>query len=265
MRVKSMSVLADTQAAVALSVLSGDSELGPTCLIGGADAHARLAIHVHHFASSLVASLRDKFPATRWLIGDENFSTAAIAFVRAHPPRAPCVAEYAGDFPQFLARFGPMSVLPYLKNFARLEWALGRVSIAVDVAPLTWRDVVAIGSGALINARISLQTGLAYVRSDYGIDALMDLYLKDEAPESFTLPPCDAAIEVRGARGLMSMNRLNAGEFDFRRALEAGISVGDAAELGLTADADFDVGHALRNLVGNRLVVSIHSGRESEQ
>src|SRR5438046_2938925 len=59
-------------------------------LTGGRDPQARLAIHRHHYQASLARALLDKFPAVSWLAGECFATEAAHAFVRAHPPAAPC-------------------------------------------------------------------------------------------------------------------------------------------------------------------------------
>lgn len=260
-----MPQLAEIQRTIARSMVTGRAEFGFVYLLGGHDPKARLAIHLRHYASSLVSALHEKFPATNWLIGGEAFSAAAAAFVREHPPREPCIAEYADKFPAFIGRIEGLHALPYVEPFARLEWALGRVSIAVERTPLTWPDVAKVGSEALLNARLSLQPGLRYIRADYGVDALMRLYLKDETPHSFAMPFGDTPIEARGARGTLQFRRLDAGTFAFRSALHGGEPFADAAERGLSVDSNFDAGKALGVLVGDGLVASIDLSRGDGQ
>src|SRR5437867_5740600 len=101
-------------------------------LAGGRDPAARLAIHCHHYHASLTRALLEKFPAVTWLTGERFATAAAQAFARAHPPVAPCIAEYGADYPAFLASRPGAERLPYLRAFAELEWHIGRVSIAVD-------------------------------------------------------------------------------------------------------------------------------------
>src|SRR5262245_54741193 len=72
-------------------------------LVGGRDPSTRLAIHRRHYQASLVTALLEKFPAVTWLVGATFMQEAARAFVRRHPPAAPCIAEYGADFPDFLA------------------------------------------------------------------------------------------------------------------------------------------------------------------
>src|SRR5437764_325068 len=121
-----------------------------------------LSIHRRHYEASLVTALMDKFPAVTWLAGAAFMEDAARAFVHRHPPRAPCIADYGADFPQFLRDEASAARLPYLASFAELEWCLGRSAIAVDEAPLAL-SAFADHAATTVDVRLVLQSGLHFV------------------------------------------------------------------------------------------------------
>jgi hypothetical protein len=248
--------LADLQLSVARAMTTGESEAVVAQLVGGAHPGNRLDIHLRHYEASLTAVLRDKFAACAWLAGADLLSAAARAYVHEHPPKQPCIAEYGRDFPQFLATHGRASMLPYLESFATLEWAVGRASIAVDHAPISWSDLARIGSERLVDSVLSLQPGLRYLRSAWDVDQLMTTYLSGTEPERFVLSESDTFIEVRGARGTVHLAQLDAATFTFRRELAVGSSIGDAADCGLEVDSTLNPGEALRELVHTGLVTT---------
>jgi hypothetical protein len=151
--------LADLQSSFARAMTTGEREPVAAWLVGGANPGARLDIHLRHYDASLTAALRDKFAACAWLAGVDLVSAAARAYVHAHPPRQPCIAEYGGDFPQFLASYDRAPMIPYLESFAELEWAVGHVSIAIDTAPFM-ADLAAVGSERLVDSALTLQPGV---------------------------------------------------------------------------------------------------------
>ncbi len=254
-----MRSLADLQSRIARAMTTGECESAVAQLVGGASPEMRLNIHLHHYTASLTAALREKFPACAWLAGADLVSAAAHAFVRTHPPLQPCIAEYGGDFPQFLASFGRAGTLSYLESFAALEWAVGQVSIAIDQPASSWSDLARHGPERLVDSVLSLQPGLRYLRSDWGVDELMKLYLGATEPERFVLLESATFIEVRGARGTVCLARLDAATFTFRAELAQGRSVGDAADRALELDSTFDPGEALRLLVHADLVTTTTS------
>ncbi len=252
-----MHSLADLQSSVARAMLAGEREPGIAQLVGGDQPGRRLDIHLRHYEASLTAALRDKFPACAWLAGEEVVTAAARTYVHAHPPERPCIAEYGEGFPRFLASYGHARTMPYLESFGTLEWAVGRVSLAIDRAPISWSSVGQLGSERLVDSVLSLQPGLHYLRSGWAVDQLMTTYLRGIEPERFVLAESEAFIEVRGARGSVQLARLDGATFTFRTGLAAGRSVGDAAGSALDCDSAFDPGEALRLLVQAGLVTTI--------
>jgi hypothetical protein len=62
---------------------------------------------------------------------------------------------------------------------------------------------------------------------------------------------------VRGARGSVSVERLDGATYEFRRALASNGSIGESAARALERDASFDAGRALRALVETGLVTAL--------
>jgi hypothetical protein len=247
--------LADLQETVARAMTTGENAPVAVPLVGGADPGKRLDIHVRHYEVSLTAALRDKFGACAWLVGADLVGAAARAYVHACPPRQLCIAEYGEDFPQFLANWSHAPALPYLESFAVLEWLVGHVSIAINHTPLAWHALGELGPELLLDAALTLQPGVRYLRATHGVDRLMTMYLNGIEPERFVLPATNTFIEVRGARGAVQLVALDGATFVFRTALASGSSIGDAAGRALDYDTAFDPGTALRLLVQTGLVI----------
>lgn len=251
-----MPSLSETQAKVREAVVASNYLTVAPLLTGGAGPIRRLAIHRRHYHASLVEVLRGRFPAASWLVGGEAVTTAAAAFVIEHPPRVFCMAEFGEAFPAFLAARPGLAHLGYLEDFACLEWEVGRVSVAVDGGSLGVEWLHAVDPHVLGQCGLALQPGVAYVQSNWGVDELMRLYLADNAPGTFAMRDQQTWIEIRGARGTVAVNSLEAGEWQFRRGLASGLSVEEAAGAALDADSVFDAGRALVQLLAAGLVTS---------
>jgi hypothetical protein len=247
--------LADTQLGIRRAVVDGDTAGIAPLLIGGWDPERRLAIHQRHYRSSLTAAIRTKFPATAWLLGTPFLDEAARVFVRQHPPSAPCIAEYGEEFPRFVSAYPGAARVPYLHSFAELEWHLGQVAILVDHPALTIEAFSRFESNTLMDTGLTLQAGLRYLRGSWPVDDLMKLYLMDTAPAEYRLAPTDIWLEVRGSRGKFQINRLDAAEFVFRKAILEGQSLGDAAEGALDTNVEFDVSRPFTALVSSGYVI----------
>jgi hypothetical protein len=178
--------LADVQARVVSAIRSGLSDPCASLLMGGADPAARLAVHTRHHQASLTRAIVERFPATVWLAGSALVTDAAAAFVRSQPPTRPCLAEYGEAFPAFLDTWPGAAHLPYLAQFAAIDWHLGRLAVATDDPPVV-------------------------LRLDWSLDELMTFFLSDRAPDAYELRAETVWLEVRGARGELSLQR-RAGE-----------------------------------------------------
>jgi hypothetical protein len=254
-----MPTLADIQTRIAQAVRRNDTGIEDLTklLRGGVRPQNRLAIHARHYAASLSTALLDKFPGCVWLLGAPLVESAARAHARAFAPAHPCIAEYGATFPEFLAAHGRAAELPYVEAFARLEWLAGKASIAVAAPALDWRAIAHVGTEALLDSTLDLQPGTHYLRAEWPVDALLRAYLSESAPERFAMEPVDVCIEIRGARGDLALQRLEAAAFAFRSRLLAGSTIAAAAEAALDVDAAFDPAAALHALEAASLLVRI--------
>jgi len=119
----------------------------------------------------------------------------ARSFIREQPPSTPCIAEYGEAFPRSLGLHPAAVLLPYLAQFAELEWHLGRLALATEQSP-----------------------NVHYLQLDWGLDELVGLYLTDTAPDQFSLRQETVWLEIRGLRGELQMNRLTRDNFTSRVA-----------------------------------------------
>jgi len=254
---RAMPTLAETQSHFRDALLHGDTRSVASWLVGGRDPGKRLIIHQRNYQTSLVEALLVKFPATGWLIGTPFLTEAARRFVREHPPHAPCIAEYGAAFPDFLSQCPGTQRVPYLGEFAQLEWFVGQAAIAVDHASIGNEAFSTIETAALPDTQLTLQTGLHYLQASSPVDELMKFYLTETAPPQFELSPAGVWLEVSGARGEFHVGRLDDAEFTFRKSVFDGRSVGEAAECALDVNARFDPGQALAALIAAGLVKAI--------
>ena len=191
--------------------------------------------------------------------GSSAFVTeSAVRFVRAHPPTRPCIAEYGGEFPAALASYAAPR-LPYIEQFATVDWHLGRLALAVDSAPL--QTLTNCDTDRVLAARLTLQHGIRYVALDWPLDELIRFYLSGDAPNQFALRHEPVWLELRGCRGELWLNRLTKGDYAFRLAVAGGSTLGCAAELAIGADQSFDPGRAVVAVLDAGLVTGVtHPG-----
>lgn len=253
--------LADLQSQVATDVIEGTVRASSSLLTGGDNPARRFAIHSRHYATSLIRSLVERFAATVWLTGSELVTEAATGFVREHPPTRPCIAEYGDAFPAYLASYAGTR-LPYLEQFATVDWHLGRLAIAIDAPSL---QTLADGDPSRLgDARLTLQPGTEYVALDWSLDELIRFYLAGDAPNQYELRHELVWLELRGCRGELWLNRLPKGDYVFRQAVADGATLGYAAGFAGRADEDFEPGAGMLAMLHERLVTGVAHAKGGE-
>lgn len=255
-----MPSLAETQAAFR-AVIAGGPDAALRSMLRSGEEGVRLEIYRRHHRESLRRHLRGRFPTVEWLLGTDMLLALADSTIALSPPRAPSLAEYGPEFIDTLLQAGG-SLPPYCVDAARLDWSLGCLSVAVAARPLSLQSLAAIDPQRLADMVLELQPGLAFLRSDWPVDALIHIRQQASPPDRLGFDRQESRLQLQGARGRFSVLRLEPGAFAFRASLAGGQTLAAAAEAGVAAQSSFDLAGALGALFAEGLVTN-HSGELS--
>jgi hypothetical protein len=138
--------LRELQTRFAAALAPGAAPDGPLLALvraGGAlTAANRVEIYADMYRARLVDVLREDFPRTLALLGDEAFLALAEAYLVQHPSTHPSVRHVGERLGDFVA--GRPAVPPWLADLVRLEWARVEVFDAADAQVLRLADLQAI-------------------------------------------------------------------------------------------------------------------------
>jgi len=254
-----MPALREVQAAVRRALLDGDDAEAAAMVSGdGIAPAARLSVYRHHVLTTLTAALKTTYPVVCRLVDERFFDYAADAFIRSRPPSAPCLFEYGGDFPDFLAAFEPCRRLAYLPDVARLDWALNAAAHAEDATPLDLERLRAIPPEAYPRLVFRFEPAFRLLSSPWPIDRIWAVHQPGADPDSTAdLGAGTVALEVRGAGGDPVFRSLDAATYAFRRALVEGRCLEAATTDAFAADPDFDLTTAVLSLLADRVVTDV--------
>jgi Putative DNA-binding domain len=251
-----MSPLRELQTAFRAALLIDDERaVTPAIVDDDLGVPARLAIYRHHVFTSLTAALETTYPVVTRLVDRRFFAWVADRYVRAHPPAGPCLAEYGGEFPAFLAQFPACGHLPWLHDVARLEWAMNVALHAPDAAALGPDTLRAIEPRALARLTLRFEPSLTLIESAWPIDAIWRANQPD-ADGVVDLGSGAARMEVRRVGDDVVFRALAPGTFAFRAALSAGRALEDAVERALAAEPAFDLASEIRALLDERVLAA---------
>jgi len=239
--------LRDLQDAMAASVLrSADAPLSLLIRAEGIAVEARLQVYRNNTFSSLTAALKDSFPVVCQLVDERFFGYATQEYIRAHPPRAPRLAEYGDDFAAFLDRFEPARSLAYLPDVARLEWAVNLAYHAPDAPALDPACIAAVPQERYPLLQFTAHPSVQLFASDYPVDRIWQAHQPGGDLDSridLASGGCSLLVD-RHDQDIRFLSLDTAG-FALAAALCEGCALQEAYEKAAAVDATFDLIAAL--------------------
>jgi hypothetical protein len=251
-----MRTLPEVQAGFALGVLQEDARRVQDVIDGdGLTPAARVQIYWNQVFTSLTEALETTFPVVCRLVDRRFFGFAANRYIRRHPPTGPCLFEYGGTFPAFLASFPPCAGHPYLPDVARLEWAMNLASHAEDSAPIAPATLARVPPDDVGRVVFQVESSASWLRSAWPIDQIWRANQPGSGPAgTVDLAAGGVTLEVRRRDDILTMRALEEGEFAFRAELGSGATLETATEVAAAADPTFDLTAALRSLLDEALI-----------
>jgi len=211
---------------------------------------ARIAIYRRNIAANYRNALAASYPVVRRLTGAAFFGGAVDAYVVERPSRSGDLNLYGDAFGDFLAHYAPAASLPYLPDVARLEWAIDEAHRAVEVPCLPealLAGFAMVAAERLASLRLRLDPSCRLVASPYPILHVWRANQPDrDGREHVRLDEGAALVLVRRDDVGVAVEPLEAGEYAWLAALADDESLGAAIEAAQRADAQFDLGSALR-------------------
>jgi hypothetical protein len=228
----------------------------------GSDPAQRFRVYRNNVIISLVDALADTFEVTQALVGEEFFRAMARLYALAQPPQSRLLAFYGGDFPDFIERFPPAAGLPYLADVARLEHLRVVAYHAADVSAISTAEISAAlaDQDTLPSVCLKLQPALSVLSSPTAVvslwaahQGLQDLSTVDPVnPENALILRHELAVEVMP---------ISAAAGRFISAIQAGSTLGEAAESAAALDADFDLAGILALLLQKSAITALNPPR----
>ena len=252
-----MLALRELQSAFLRAMFGPDvPELLETIVSDGLCSAARLQVYRHHVLTSLTNVLQTTFPVVCHLVDERFFRYAADAYIRQHPPAAPCLFEYGAHFPAFLAAFPPCRHLTYLADVARLEWAMNMAWHAEVCAPLDPAKLSGLAAPDVAQLTLQFDPSVTLLDSPWPIDQIWRVHQTDE--EVCALVDLNAggvSLEIRRWQDDVGFRRLDPAIYTFRTTLAAGQALARAAAAALEASQGFDCVTALHELLTDGVII----------
>jgi hypothetical protein len=259
-----MQSLAELQRGFAAALL--DPALpAPAGLVGpdGKPSSTRFAVYRNNVMVGLTQTLKDAYPAVHRIVGSEFFNALARAFVVGALPRSPMLFDYGAGLPDFIDRFEPASVLPYLADVARIERAWIEAYHSAEATPTGPSAFSEIDPDLLPEVGLVLHPSVRIVSSRFPALTIWRMNVEDGVPAQVDLAAGGEDALVVRPQAEVEVRSIPPGSADFIRALASGRSVLAALEEALVSSPGFDLASNLTDLIQVGAVIGFRTERES--
>ncbi len=216
------------------------------------DQRRRFDIYRNNRATSLIDALRSTYPAVHKLVGDAFFNSIARGYIDHHPPVGPVMAEFGGEFAGYLNALQNTEAVPYLHDVAVLEWHWLQAYHSIDAPVLDLETLAQAGAQTLPDLQLQCHPSLFTLQSAWPVGTIWTICTNagDSAGDASAVDMHVGEVVVITRPALQVLTNIvpESGRI-FLTGLQAGKTIGDAAEAALDADDTFNTGEHLAGLV----------------
>jgi putative DNA-binding protein len=140
----------------------------------------RLEIYNRQYWFRVIAAVSEDFPALNAVLGQEEFDSLVLAYLRENPSTSFSLRDLGARLPVWLESYPKLASTKraLAVDVARLEWAYIEAFDGASLAPLGWEDFAGLGS----DSTLRLQPHLQLLDLQYPVDEVV-LAVRKVTPE----------------------------------------------------------------------------------
>ena len=211
---------------------------GLNALVLGDDrlsAEDRVDIYANMYFYRLLDVLKEDFPATLRVLGDDNFHNLATGYLLAYPPTEPSVMYCGRSLAAFLHDHPLRTDAPYIADLAALERAVVEVFHGPDAVVLEADQLRAIAPEKWPALKLRMHPAAQILRMEYRVAELLRAIEEDREWKPAAAGAVDVIVWRRDSRVLY--RELEKVEERAIAALHDGVTFAKICEL-VAADSD---------------------------
>ncbi|MFO6424573.1 putative DNA-binding domain-containing protein [Motilimonas sp. KMU-193] len=186
-----------------------------------------LQIYQNNFLVSCCDALQVTYQYTQQLIGEACFKQLARQWIRQNPPASGNIIEYGEGFAPWLANVEQLTSLPYLADFAGLEWRLEQTCNAeVDETLFPFTTLAKVTESCYGDLAFQLAPQFSLMASDYAISEIYHM-LQQQQVEPFDYHRPAYVLLQKRPDFTVQLHSLDALGYQFLSACQQGMSLGD--------------------------------------
>ena len=218
----------------------------------------RFEVHRQTIFDGYENALKIVFPGIWQLVGDDCAKGVALAFSHKldNLPKKACLNNWGENFPDFLSSFPSTKSLPYLKDYAKLEWLQHKSYNAKRGALMTPSDLHALTEKELESAKLLFHPSVFFMESKYRLDKIHDL-LNDKTNKGFDLTIDPTYVIANRANNKVNTLWVEGNLWRFLLDLRKGANITQSIENSKAREEDLDLSELFIFILQHKLVSKI--------
>ena len=176
-------IIAPSGVAEGLAAERGLGARGLETLVLGDDrlsAEARVDIYANMYFYRILDALKEDFPATRAVLGDDNFHNLVTGYLIEHPPTEPSLYYCGRYLSEYLNDHALRELAPFVSDVAALERAIVEVFQGRDATALTADTLRAITPEDWPAMKLSVQSSAQLLALEWRVSELVRAVEEDK-------------------------------------------------------------------------------------
>lgn len=154
---------------------------------GELDAEQRVGIYCNSVHGILLQYLSSLYPVCQELVGEQFFERLSDEYVDAQPPTTPFLADYGGEFADFLLQHEALANMPWLADVARLERARQLAWNGINQAPSDFAQIASLDEQQQASLQFELPASMQLLTSVYATHQVWLAHQVEDYPEKLPL------------------------------------------------------------------------------
>jgi hypothetical protein len=155
-------------------------------------SEARVDIYANMFFYRILDALKEDFPATLAVLGDENFHNLVTGYLLEYPPTEPTITNSGSHLAEYLHDYVMRERAPFIADLAKLERATVEVFLGPDAPTLDSDALRAVAPEDWPTMKLKLHPSAQILALDWQVSDLLHA-VEDHRPWN---PPTQAAIKT---------------------------------------------------------------------
>lgn len=214
-----------------------------------------LQVYRNNVREAFLGTLETTYPVLHRLVGPDYFRQMASKYQFRYPSRAGNLLYIGESMPQFLQEEFGDTVFAYFIDIAHLEWACQLALVAADCDGMDRTSLAKVAVNDYPALRFGMHPSVRLLTSIYPVFRIWRSNQPGhDEQEQIDLAEGGDCLLVRRDGDTAEIRRLEPAQFNFLKALAAGVCLADAHLAAEKISAEFDLAGNLENWVAAAII-----------